>query len=72
VWKATKEIGVGRARVSKQNRKTLLTGGESEVKPIEQFVVVCFYQPSGNNNRPGQYHINVGKRNPPENEIVHC
>ncbi|KAK0396878.1 hypothetical protein QR680_001896 [Steinernema hermaphroditum] len=70
VWKATKEIGVGSARVpdddmendanencTKRVRKS--KRDDSSLKNHQ--VIVAFYRPAGNNNRSGQFLANVTK-----------
>ncbi|VDM39415.1 unnamed protein product [Toxocara canis] len=60
VWKATEEIGVGRAFVVPETTNgdvDMTTHGEN----LSEQVVVAFYRPAGNNNRMGQFTANVHK-----------
>uniref|UniRef100_A0A7E4VPY2 SCP domain-containing protein n=1 Tax=Panagrellus redivivus TaxID=6233 RepID=A0A7E4VPY2_PANRE len=74
VWRATKEIGVGRKVVSSAEYENTLkpatkppsaehqTNGGLRPRPDEpKQIVVAFYRPAGNNNRAGQFAMNVLK-----------
>jgi hypothetical protein len=45
VWKATRQVGVGRTPTGKN----------------DETVIVAFYKPTGNCNRPGAFAMNVFK-----------
>ncbi|KAF8355499.1 hypothetical protein PRIPAC_97122 [Pristionchus pacificus] len=68
VWRATEEIGIGVARVNLLNDSNENVGSipnsKSRTYTLAQdgeIVVVAFYRPSGNNNRAGQFNVNVRK-----------
>ncbi|VDN52803.1 unnamed protein product [Dracunculus medinensis] len=56
IWKATEEIGIGRAKIE-ANLNDRPTDDETN---FEQ-VIVAFYRPAGNNNRNGQFAANIQK-----------
>ncbi|CAJ0610475.1 unnamed protein product [Cylicocyclus nassatus] len=63
IWRETEEVGIGRAFVEPDienyNSKTPRSSGKLAT-PGDQ-VIVAFYRPAGNNNRAGQFAVNVLK-----------
>jgi len=62
IWRCTKEVGVGCAVVEPVQRRHVKSGQLVDDTLNDHQVVVAFYRPSGNNNRAGQFALNV---NPP-------
>ncbi|CAI5454310.1 unnamed protein product [Caenorhabditis angaria] len=72
VWRATKEIGIGYAIVKKPDEDniscgsitksmTSLSSSNGKLAAEGDKIIVAFYRPAGNNNRAGQFAINVQK-----------
>ncbi|KAI1713196.1 cysteine-rich secretory protein family domain-containing protein [Ditylenchus destructor] len=69
VWHSTTEVGVGKAKIQFENNRSPTnyykvknsSNDVAQQNSIEEQVVVAFYRPAGNNNRPGQFALNVNK-----------
>ncbi|KAI6240884.1 SCP domain-containing protein [Aphelenchoides fujianensis] len=59
IWRCTKEVGVGCAPVVPSQTRNPKTGQLVNDSLNDHQVVVAFYRPSGNNNRAGQFALNV-------------
>ncbi|VDN27512.1 unnamed protein product [Gongylonema pulchrum] len=60
-----KKIGIGRSIVWSESAAPELQGAGEEINGEQ--VIVAFYRPAGNNNRIGQFALNVQK---PEESIL--
>ncbi|TMS36488.1 hypothetical protein L596_003638 [Steinernema carpocapsae] len=74
VWKSTRSIGIGTARVPEDDiesdanencTKRVHKSKREDSSLKNQQVVVAFYRPAGNSNRSGQFHANVSKPKEP-------
>uniref|UniRef100_A0A1I7WXJ0 SCP domain-containing protein n=1 Tax=Heterorhabditis bacteriophora TaxID=37862 RepID=A0A1I7WXJ0_HETBA len=64
IWKGTEEVGIGRAFVEAEAleiRGQKTPRRNSKPAEVGDQVIVAFYRPAGNNNRAGQFAVNVLK-----------
>ncbi|CAJ0951760.1 unnamed protein product, partial [Mesorhabditis belari] len=63
IWKSTEQIGIGKAIVNGDHleicKHMKIRGATGIVSEIGAMVVVAFYRPAGNNNKDGQFAVNL-------------